>query len=110
MLNRATNSPVVAAETDSEAFGLLGSAVGSGSCEASSLWVLESLLGPLGTAQGWGGSAAAPVWSSERLFPTNLDKDRRLLNCKLASTCTPKHLPCGVLPMTILDRLFWSER
>lgn len=88
VLNNAINSPVVAAEIASEVFSLLGSAVSSGSCGASSLWVLQSRLGPLGTTRGCRCSAAAHVWSSERLFPTNADKERRLLNCPLSSTFT----------------------
>lgn len=75
-----------AAEIASEATSFLGSTVGSGSCEATSLWVLESRLGTLGTAQGCGNSRAAPVWSSERLFPTRADKKRKLFNYQLTST------------------------
>lgn len=80
------NPPVVAAETPSDIFSSSGSAVSSGSSRASSLWVLESLLGPLGLAMGRGCIAAAPVWSSERLFATNADKERGPLNYPLAST------------------------
>lgn len=99
---RTINPPVVAAEMASgSVFRFVGSAGSSGSCGASSLWVLESLLGALGTTQGWGCRAAAPVRSSERLFPVSTDKERRLLNYALTSTFT--HLPCWVLPMTILD-------
>lgn len=85
---KTINPPLVAAEITSDVLSLLGSALSSGSCGTSSLWVLESLLGPLGTTQGWGCSAAAPVRSSERLFPTNTDKERRLLNYPLTSTFT----------------------
>lgn len=82
------NPPVVAAEIASDVFSFSGSAMISGSSRASSLWVLESRLGALDPARGRGCSAAAPVWSSERLFPTNADKERRLLNYPLASTFT----------------------
>lgn len=83
VLNETINPPVVAADVASD-----GSAVSSGSGGTSSLWVLQSRLGRLGTTQGWCCSEAAPVWSSERLFPANADKERRLLNYPVTSTFT----------------------
>lgn len=84
------NSPVASAALAPDVFRLLGSALHSGSCGASSLWVLESRLGPLGTTLCWGRSAVAPVWSSERLFATNKTKRRRL-HYSLTSTFTSSH-------------------
>lgn len=58
----------------------------SGSCEASSLCVLQSRLRTLAAASSLGCSTAEPVWSSERLFPA--DKEKKLLNYPPTSTFT----------------------
>lgn len=105
-LNKTVNPPVVAADNGANIFS---SAATAGSGGASSLWVLQSRLGRLGTTRGRGCSAAAeaaPVWSSERLFATNTDKERRLLNYPLnIHIYTPPNIcPAESVPMTILDR------
>lgn len=83
MVRRTINPPALAAAV---AFGVSVRS-GSGSWEASSLWVPQSRLGAAGAARGR--SAEPPVWSSERLFPTTQTK---------RGGCLITHIPCTSAP------------
>ena len=112
LCNNSKNLPVEAMEISSYGLSSPGSAVTLHSCGASSLWVPEARFGPLATTKDGGFSTAAPVWSSERLFPTNADKERTLFNYPLyIHNYTAQNIcPALFFPWLFWIRLFWSER